>query len=111
MNAGGGVSSINISCKHCQKVMKKENIKRHLIRIHDKVIQERRKRAPNGIFKPNRGEDYEEISSDKATSMAAARRLAGGRLNMSIIKLNSKEQSPEAKTEMIVKPNQGDPKL
>ncbi len=43
--------------------------------------------------------------------MAAARRLAGGRLNMSIIKLNSKEQSPEAKSEMIVKPNQGDPKL
>lgn len=100
-------NSINICCKHCQKVMKKENIKRHMMRVHDQIIQERKKRAPNAIFKPKNGEDYEDVCIDKATT---TRRLDGGRLNLSINKLNSKEQSPEAKSELI-KPVKSDPKV
>ncbi len=69
--------------------MKRDNIKKHIIRVHDQVIQERRKRAPNAIFKPNNGEDYEDVCTDKATT--TSRRLEGGRLNLSINKLNSKE--------------------
>ena len=62
-------ASVQIRCKYCHKQMCKENIKRHIKRVHEEVIRERTKKdGPNAIFKTRKGEDYEDVTSSLSGS-------------------------------------------
>ena len=70
--------------------MKRSNFVRHMRRMHEAVHKEKLKHTVNGIYRPRVNYDFENGYVEKGT-MAGRRPLEGGKLNQSIIKLNSKE--------------------
>ena len=61
-------ASVNVTCKHCDKHVRRENFARHLQRQHEDVYQERKRHSTNGIYKPKICVDFTNQPHEKNSS-------------------------------------------
>ena len=59
------LASVNVTCKYCDKHVRRENFARHLQRQHEDVYRERKRHSTNGIYKPKIGEDFTNQSHER----------------------------------------------
>ena len=62
-------AAINVTCKYCEKGIKRENFAKHLQRQHEEVYKERKRSTVNGIYKPRIDEDFFKDEKENSKSV------------------------------------------